>query len=157
MTVRKECGCEMALTLPAAGSFHSQQHRPRRRGPHSRAPRTAPRLRLLRCAATIIPLPSGLHSSQDIAAAWVAFFPRYRCRLGCILLKIAAVSLLTGLVGSVEAAPMVEKIEERAELNQVRERSHLCVLCICTIASACLVSRLCPIPFHDCALKSESE
>ena len=105
---------EMALTLPATGSFHSQQHRPRRRGPHRRASRTAPRLRLLRCAA-----------DDHTAAVWVAFFPRYRCRLGCILLKMAAVSLSTGLVGSVEAAPMVEKIEERAELNQVRKRSRL--------------------------------
>ena len=25
--------------------------------------------------------------------------PRYRCRLGCILLKMAAISLLTGILG----------------------------------------------------------
>ena len=71
------------------------------------------------------------------------FFPRYRCRLGCILLKMAVSLLLIGLVGSVEAAPMVEKIEERAELNQVREGSHLHDF-TCAIASACLVSQTLP-------------
>ena len=43
--------------------------------------------------------------------------------------------MLTGLVGSVEAAPMVEKIEERAELNQVRER---------------FISSACSVHLHDC-------